>query len=344
MTVRLIHVGLGGWGRNWAKDVVAQNPAVETVAWVDMVPEVLTLAQQSLDLPEERCFLRLEKALETYEADAVLITANLPGHVPSALTALKAGKHVLLEKPFAPTIEEAREVVETAEKNNLLLLISQNYRFNPIVKAAARLVKEQIVGPVSTINLDFRRYANSAPVATNRHYTIWHPLLVDMSIHHFDLMRVVLNQNPVRISCTTWNPSWSHFVEPPAGVATIYFDGGAVVSYRGSWVSTKPATNWSGEWSMECEQGEIFWTSRGEFPERLEVRRLKNAVQALKVPAMQYVDRDGSLAAFVHAIESGELSELSSTGRDNLKTLALMYAAVESAEANGKPVDISPYI
>src|SRR5689334_2372414 len=98
MALRLIHVGLGGWGRNWAQWVVAQNKDVETVAWVEVVEEVMNLAKDQLNLPSERCFSTLEEALAKVESDAVLITANLPGHVPCALTALRAGKHVLLEK------------------------------------------------------------------------------------------------------------------------------------------------------------------------------------------------------------------------------------------------------
>ena len=56
MTLRLIHVGLGGWGSDWAKEVVAKNKEVETVAWVELVPAALAQAQERLNLPQERCF------------------------------------------------------------------------------------------------------------------------------------------------------------------------------------------------------------------------------------------------------------------------------------------------
>src|SRR2546421_10065904 len=95
MVLRIVQVGMGGWGQSWAAHVVSQNREVETVAWVDVHAETLQRAQERLNLPAERCFSSLKCAFDTVESDAVLITASLPGHVPSALEALNAGKHVL---------------------------------------------------------------------------------------------------------------------------------------------------------------------------------------------------------------------------------------------------------
>jgi predicted dehydrogenase len=338
MALRLIHVGLGNWGRSWARSVVAQNKEIETVAWVEIIDGVMALAKEQLNLPEASCFSTLEDALAKVEADAVLITADLPGHVPNAQAALRAGKHVLLEKPFAPTLREARELVELAEERGLILMISQNYRFASAVAAVTELVREGSLGRVGPVSLDFRRYVNTVPVEADKHYRIWHPLLADMSIHHFDLMRYVLGQEPVEIACTAWNPHWSKYIEPPTGVATITFDGGAVVSYRGSWVSMGPQTNWGGDWRMEFDEGEVVWTSRGEQPESVKVRPLGKRPRSPKLPDYPLHDRAGSLNAFVQSVRTGELP--SSSGRDNLKTLALMFAAIESAGANGRPVAI----
>lgn len=338
MAIRLIQVGLGGWGQNWFRDVVSRSKAVEVAAWVEIDANALADAQQRLNLPKERCFLQLEEALAAVDADAVLITASLPGHVPSARAALTAGKHVLVEKPFAPTLAEARDLVTLAEERQRILMVSQNYRFGSAVQKTRELVRQQVLGPVSSVEIDFRRSANNVPVANHRHYQLWHPLLVDMSIHHFDLLRYILGQEPRQVMCTTWNPTWSNFVEPPAAALTIALDGGTVVSYRGSWISQGPMTNWSGEWRMDCEGGQIAWTGRGETPDKVHLRPSGKRLRAVKLPALEYVDRAGSLQAFAQAVESGEAPE--SSGRDNLKTLALMFAAIESA-AHGSPVTLS---
>jgi len=338
MTLRFIQVGLGGWGQNWFKDILSQYPGVEVVAWVEIDPQAQSEARQKLYLPQERCFLHLEEAIEQVQADAVLITASLPGHVPSARIALSAQKHVLLEKPFAPTLAEARELVALAAQHKRMLMISQNYRFAPAVQKVRELVREGVLGPVSSVSLDFRKFANAAPVATNRHYHIWQPLLVDMSIHHFDLMRAVLGQEPRQVMCQTWNPAWSNFVDPPAAAMTILFDGGTVVSYRGSWISQGSPTNWGGEWRMDCEKGQLDWTSRGDIPDRVAVRAQGKRPRSALLPTLEYRDRSGSLDTFVRACQTGVNPE--SSGQDNLKTLAFLLAVVKAAES-GLPVTIA---
>lgn len=330
MSIRLIQVGMGAWGRNWATHVLPQSEEVELVACVDPVTGMLALAQQLLNLPPAHYFPTLTSALELVEADAVLITATLPAHVPLALEALAAGKHVLLEKPFAPTMAEAQQVVTLAARQNRVLMISQNYRFFPAVRAVTGLLRAGTLGPVGTVRIDFRYYKNGAGRDDRRYFQVQQPLLMDMAIHHFDLMRLVLGQEPSQISCQTWNPPWSNYVDPAAGAATITFDGGAAVSYRGSWVSPAPRTSWSGEWHIECSGGEIVWTSRDEAaPDHVAVRPLGRRAHHLKLPELAFTDRSGSLHAFVQAVQTGQEPE--SSGRDNLRTLAFTYAAIESA-------------
>ena len=323
---------MGGWGRDWAKHVVQPDDTVALVACVDADPAALALARRQLDLPAERIFPDLAAALAATEAEAVLITANLPGHVPLAVEALHAGKHVLLEKPFAPSVAAGREVVALAAERERVLMISQNYRFYPAVQAVRELVRAGTLGAVGAVTVDFRRYANTAASADHRHYTLHQPLLADMAIHHFDLMRAVLGQEPVEVACHAWNPPWSLFQDPAAAVATIRFAGGAVVNYRGSWVSPGPPTAWAGEWRMECAGGEIAWTSRdnqGARVDRVTVRPLGKRARRLALPTLPQIDRAGSLRAFARAVATGEPPE--STGQDNLGSISLMHTAIAAA-------------
>jgi predicted dehydrogenase len=335
MALRLVQVGMGRWGENWSTRVIQQSKDVELAACVDLDAGRLEQARQLLNLPAERYFLTLESALASVEADAVLITASLPAHVPLALESLNAGKHVLVEKPFAPTVAEAQQVVETAAQRSRVLMISQNYRFFPAVRAVTALVREGTLGSIGTVSIDFRRYKNATGPQGKPYYQVWQPLLVDMAIHHFDLMRVVLGQEPSQITCQAWNPPWSKFVGPAAAAATITFDGGAVVSYRGSWVSPGPKTCWSGEWRVECTGGEIVWTSRDDTAsDQVTVRPLGKRTRRVKLPEIWLTDRRGSLQAFVQAVQTGQQPECS--GGDNLHSLALMCAAVESATSRSR--------
>ncbi len=332
--LRLIQVGMGGWGQDWAREIIRASHDVTCVGSVDLQPAILSQIQQQLHIPATACFPSLEAAFAAVEADAVLVTTALPGHVPVALAALHAGKHVLIEKPFAPSLDEALEVVAAAENAGRVLMISQNYRFYPAVQAVAALIRQQVLGQVSAVNIEFRKYANTAVPGAHRHYEIPHPLLMDMSIHHFDLMRYVLAQEPVRVTCHAWNPPWSNFRDPASAVAAITFDGGAVVNYSGSWVSTAPETTWAGTWRVECEQGEIVWSSRDNFTlngDTVTLRPQGKRARRVPLPVITAWDRAGALAAFVQAIRMGQ--EPGPSGRDNLRSLALMFAAIASAES-----------
>lgn len=336
MSLRLIHVGMGGWGRDWEKNAIPRVSGIERVACVDSDTTALALAQEQLDLPDALLFTSLDDALAQVDADAVLVTVPLEAHAPTSLAALDAGKHVICEKPFAPTMEDAINVVDAAARRGLTLMVSQNYRFFPAARKAAELVREQFFGPVSTVAVDFRRYANAAPVENHRHYTIHHPLLYDMSIHHFDLMRMILDQEPVEVYCRITDPTWSHFVEDASAAIVITFSGGTTVSYRGSWVSTGPQTTWSGEWRIECKLGEIAWTGRsgqGLAGDRATTQAIAGPVTPVTLPKLPYTGRAGSLATFMDAIERGVEPE--SSGRANLGSLALMFAAALSA-ASGR--------
>ena len=114
MTVRIIHVGLGGWGGNWARTAIPEVTEVEVVGIVDPVPATLLAVREDLGLPESAAFASLTEALAAVTADAVVITAPAVTHVPLALEALEAGKHVLVEKPFANTTDEAAVAVRRA--------------------------------------------------------------------------------------------------------------------------------------------------------------------------------------------------------------------------------------
>lgn len=332
MAVRVVQVGIGSWGASWGA-LVRRSEDVELAACVDTNPAMLDLAQRDLGLPAERCFTSLAAALDAVDADAALITAALPAHIPVALAALDAGKHVLLEKPFAATLAEARRAVDAAAAHGRILMISQNYRFFPAARTVAALVRAGTLGEVGSISIDFRRNDNRAPREGYRHYAFQQPMVVDMAIHHFDLLRMILGREARQIACTAWNPPWSNFAEPAAMFATIDF-GETLVSYRGSWVSPAPQTSWTGLWRMECAGGEIQWAGRAGHTaegDRVTVRPLGKPARRVELPALPHLDRAGSLAAFVQAVRTGQEPETS--GRANLGSIALMGAAIESANA-----------
>ncbi len=342
MAITLIHAGLGGWGTDWELNALPPVREIERVGWVDSFEPTLAKARKRLKLPADRCFRSLADAFAKVETDAVLITAPMVAHVPMTIEALEAGKHVLVEKPFAGTVAEARQAVELAKAKGLTLMVSQQYRHYPAVRKATELVAGKTLGAVGTVRVDFRKYANGAPVHTNRHYDFPHPLIYDMAIHHFDLMRLILGQEPVRVFAQVTDPPWSKFNDEASAAITITFDGGAIVSYRGSWISTGEPTFWGGEWHVECEHGEFSFVSReggtsGDASDELHVLPLEGTAEAVELDHLAYHGRSAGLIAFATAIETGEEPETS--GRRNLGSLALMEATARSAET-GRVEDV----
>lgn len=338
--VRIIQVGLGGFGRDWAVNVIPRVPEVEVVGTADVFAGSRELAIAAGLTTAERCFSTVEEAIDATDADAVLVTASLVGHIPAAVAALRSGRHVLVEKPFAPSVTEAAELVALADAGGLTVAVSQNYRFFPAVQAVRTIVAERRLGDLHAVGVDFRQHSGADGVR-GPHHNLDEPLLVDMSIHHFDLLRHVLGREVTSISCRTWDPASSLFSGPSEGVALIECDD-LVASYRASWVSSGPRTAWAGEWRMDFTDGEVWWTSRGDGPagwsaDVVTVRRGRT-LETLELPAIERTDRAGSLTEFVTAIAEGREPMIS--GRDNLGSLATTYAAVESSRTR-QPVRVS---
>lgn len=331
--LRIVHVGLGGWGRSWAVELLKHPSLVRTEAYVDIVPAMFeALRAEAPAIEAGRYFTQLDDALRAAAADTVLVTTALPHHASVAIAALEAGKHVIVEKPMAPTLEEGQRMIDAAEAAGRQLVVSQNYRHYPAARKAAELVRTQALGRVGGATVAFRKWANTAEPDGWAHYKLPDPLLLDMSVHHFDLMRYVLGRSPVAVSTAAWNPSWSKFHDPAAAVAQLEFDGDVVVEYSGSWVSTGEPTLWAGEWVIECEGGTIEWTSRNDLTtdgDRLVVRRRGGSAESIALEPLLSFDRVGTIADFVAARREGRLPL--THARDNFETLALTLAAIESA-------------
>ena len=312
---------------------------MELVACVDARPEALEAACDAGVITARQCYPSIGDAIEDQKTDAVLVTTDGAQHGDVVRAALRARKHVLVEKPFVESMAEARELVDQAAALNRTLMVSQNYRFFPAVRAAQRIVKGQELGQLLHVDIDFRRFAH---VSHRLHWR--HPLLLDMGIHHFDLMRAVLGREPRTVDCRACNPPWCGYSDPPEAAAIVDFGDGVTVSYRGSWLHPERPTAWAGEWLMEFEQGTVTWTSRGDRSglrsaegDAVSVYRHGTVPDRIALPHLELFDRAGALDAFTRALAAGTTPE--STAGENLGSLALALGAIRSAECR-EPVQL----
>jgi predicted dehydrogenase len=336
--LRLLAVGLGVSGRFWLRRALPLVPEVELAGCVDLDPVSLRRVQEEASVPASLCFTSLSEALATTGPEAVLVATTLPGHAPIARVALEGGRHVLLEKPFAPGLPEARELVDLAARCGLALMVNQNYRYYPAARAAAALVRSRELGDLRAVEVDFRHRPTAPPGLGHR--VMEHPMLLDMAVHHFDLLRLLVEREPDEVSCHAWNPPGSGFAGPPTAVTTIRFGPDLLASHRGSWLGAGRDTAWAGEWRLVLEGGEAWWTGRASVTsgdgDRLVVSRDGAEPEEVALPDLPLVDRAGVLREFVAAVRAGREPECS--GRDNLGTLGLSLTAIESAGRGGAPV------
>lgn len=122
-----------------------------------------TLAQKRFG-NQARAYLDYQEMLQQEEdIDAVLIATPLWMHAPVALAALQAGKHVFCEKAMAHTIAECREMLQLAQKNNLVLQVGHQRFYNPVYHQIYRMILEDTIGDIYHVrclwhrNNDWRR-------------------------------------------------------------------------------------------------------------------------------------------------------------------------------------------
>ncbi|MBA3414899.1 MAG: Gfo/Idh/MocA family oxidoreductase [Chloroflexia bacterium] len=327
-------MGAGGFGRSWV-ELAATAEGYELVAVVDPDPAARAWVASTLGLPPDRLFADLGTAFAATDPEAVLLVTPPETHHPLGLQALAAGKHVLMEKPLATSVGDGAALVAAAAAADRVLMVSQNYRHRAPARAVQAAIRDGMIGPLVHLRIAFRRQTSALWPPDNFRYAMRHPLVVDMTIHHADLLRMVTGQEAVALEARGWRVPGSAYEHDPAVAALISLSGGASVLYEGDWASPSPETSWNGDWEILGEAGVIRWTGGVANPHEGEVtlQRRGEPARPLPLPAVAHVDRAGSLAAFRRAVETGEEPETS--GRDNLGSLEIvlaMVAAIERAE------------
>jgi predicted dehydrogenase len=313
---------------------VAGAPGVELAAVVDPDPEARRY------VGAKPGYEGLEEALEAVECDAVLVASPPGTHHVVTKAALEAGKHILCEKPLATTLQDAFDLVETADKAERVLLVSQNYRYNAPFRAVQRLVMEGELGELASIRISCRRDTRTLFAPDDFRYSMRHPYVLDMSIHHFDLIRAVTGQDVRGVYARSWCVPDSPFVHDPAVAAILDLDDGVPVIYEGDWATHEPETSWNGDWEVVGEVGRILWSGSKEDRRTGEVvlERWGEEARLIEQSDLEFVEREATLQALRAAIEGGEPPE--TVAADNVRSLAAMLGCVRSIES-GEPVDVA---
>lgn len=247
---------------------------------------------------------------------------------------------MLSEKPMAELLADARDMIAAAKKAGRLHAVTQNRRYNPGVRRIRRFLASGAIGEVTSIHCDFFVGAHFGGEKMD------HILLLDMSVHQFDAARYMSGTSPVAVQCHEWNPSNSPFQQGANAIALFEMSGGVVFSFRGSWSTEGLRTSWDSAWRIVGTKGSLAWDGyddiRAEVATDRWAERVLLVAEPVAVTDRMVEDRaDGHRSViedFVSAVESG--TEPETSGTDNIKSIAMVFAAVESA-TTGRRTQIS---
>ena len=313
---------------------MAGAPGVELAAVVDPDPEARRYVEA---IPG---YVVLEDALEVVDCDAVLVASPPGTHHVVAKAALEAGKHVLCEKPLATNLQDAFDLVESADKAERVLMVSQNYRYNAPFRAVQRFLMEGELGELASLKISCRRDTRTLFPPDDFRYSMRHPYVLDMAIHHFDLIRAATGRDVRGVYARSWRVPDSPFVHHPAVAAILDLDTGVSVIYEGDWATHEPETSWNGEWEIVGEGGRLLWSGSNKDRGTGEVvfERWGRQRRLVEQHDLEFAEREAALQALRAAIESAEMPETAAA--DNVRSLAAMLGCVTSIES-GEPVDVA---
>lgn len=336
--LRAVIAGCGAMSRGWLR-ALAETPAprgrVEVVGLVDLDPGRAEALAAEFGL-RAAVGDDLAAMLDRLSPDVVFDVVVPEARAQVVETALARGCHVLSEKPMAASMAQARRLVRLAEARGRLHAVIQNRRFAPGVRRLRRLVEEGVIGTVTAVHCDFFL----APHFGGFREEMDHALLLDMAVHAFDAGRFVLGRRPLAVYCHESNPEGSWYRHGAAANAIFEFEGGAVLTYRGSWAAEGAPTSWEGAWRVIGTRGTALWdgAERFEVGVRASDEGFFREIAALPMPEAPdpaaTLGHASVIADFLRAVETGGRPE--TAGHDAIQSLAMVFAAIESAGARAR--------
>ncbi|HEY4423542.1 MAG TPA: Gfo/Idh/MocA family oxidoreductase [Pyrinomonadaceae bacterium] len=221
--IRIGVIGYGYWGPNLVRNfMAAQGSAVMRVC--DMRKE--RLSSLGKIYPGLKTGADSSDLINDPQVDAVVIATPVSTHFELAMSALKAGKHVLVEKPLAARSDQARKLVDEAAARNLVLLVDHTFVYTDAVRKIRDLIASGQLGEIyyyDAVRVNLGLFQHDVSV-------IW-----DLAIHDLSIIDHVLPSKPVAVSAT----GISHVPGQPENVAyiTLFFASAQIAHVHVNWLT-----------------------------------------------------------------------------------------------------------
>jgi predicted dehydrogenase len=216
-------LGYGYWGPNLVRNF-AETPGTVLAAVADLDSKKLELVQRRY--PAIKTTTRFQDLLQDPAIDAIAIATPVGTHFELGIAALRAGKHLWLEKPMTETLLQARKLLDEADRRQRIIFVDHTFIYTGAVRKMGELIKSGDLGSVyyydsTRVNLGlFQRDVN---------------VISDLAVHDFSILDYLLGEPPAAVSASGTN----HFPGTPENLAyiTLFYDSGTIAHANVSWLA-----------------------------------------------------------------------------------------------------------
>ena len=316
---RTIVVGAGR-GRAHLRSLLALPTLFEVVGLVDLDADRLTPVLAANGLPAHLGFTSYDEALTRTNCDAVVIATWARTHAGLVEQALRAGKHVMVEKPFVLNLGAGQHLLELAAAQDRKIAVTQQWRYMPGQRTVRRLMSGQLqTGHLHTYKARGGEYPDS------EHAQLW-----QMTVHEVDSLIAMMNQPIVEVYGHSYRPPATTWKRESTATAELKFRNGCHMVL----VSTSDSRVWATEFRVECEHAALVHRSKAlSPPEELYVGHDRElGLQPLPIDPGPEISLDQQVAAgFAAWVQGGPEPETS--GRNNLQVVGVLDALIRSGES-----------
>jgi UDP-N-acetylglucosamine 3-dehydrogenase len=216
-------IGTGFWGRNHAR-VFKELEETELLAVCDINAERAKNVAKQFGV---RAYTSMGKLLKRKDIEAVSMCVWSLNLAKETLKALKAGKHVLVEKPMATNVKQAEKLLETVEEEGLHLSVGFLMRFIPGIQHMKNSIEDKTIG--------------NLVCATAKRVSEWPErigdvgVVKDTAIHDIDIIRYLFSEEPIAVYAKTGNMKYKKFEDYAQIMLT--FEGGKSAFIESNWLT-----------------------------------------------------------------------------------------------------------
>jgi predicted dehydrogenase len=349
MAYRVIQVGLGAHGTAWCRHFLPPNVAdglIEVVAAVDVNPAAHKIAQDELGLRPEQCYTDVAKAFDAHPADFCTNVVPSAFHEHVVDLALAHDMHILSEKPIADTLAASLRIADKVTKAGKKMAVTMSHRFDQDKTTLRRELRSESSGPLDYLACRFTVGARKDSYPSI-YYGVPHPLMMEMAVHHLDILADLAGAPCETLYAESWNPEWSEFHGDCQGLVTMRFENGVRAVYEAGNSNAIGLNPWMEEYiRAECREATLVLDRRdlrrfGYVPGKSWASAAGDRGEEMPLIQQSKWANTWLVEQFVGWLDGGPALETNVVA--NLQSVALVAAAIESSRT-GAAVKIADVV